>query len=302
MYRLAGIFAAFVMLLGAAYSPAAAQDKTITVFAAASMKNALDEIDAAYTAKTGVKITASYAASSALAKQIEQGAPADVFISADTDWMDYAIGKKNINEPTRVNLLGNSHRADRAEGFQDRQRQYRRRLRPRQACRRRQDRDRRRQGGAGRQIRQGGAGETRFMAGRRAEIRDGRKRARGADAGGARRSCSRHRLFDRRQGRTRRQGRRHLPGRFPSGDHLSGRGDRPRRSRRRRIISPSCARPRRRTSSKNTASSSWSAPRPDVRDIAGRMDRHPAVAAGRRHGDAGGDAVRHRAGVAAGAA
>ena len=58
------------------------------------MKNALDEIDAAYTAKTGVKITASYAASSALAKQIEQGAPADVFISADTDWMDYATARR----------------------------------------------------------------------------------------------------------------------------------------------------------------------------------------------------------------
>ena len=72
------------------------------------MKNALDDIDAAYTAKTGVKVSASYAASSALAKQIEQGAPADIFVSADTDWMDYAIGKKNINESTRVNLLGNS--------------------------------------------------------------------------------------------------------------------------------------------------------------------------------------------------
>jgi molybdate transport system substrate-binding protein len=108
MYRLAGIFTAFIILLGAAHSPAAAQEKTITVFAAASMKNALDDINAAYTAKTGVKITVSYAASSALAKQIEQGAPADVFASADTDWMDYAIGKKSINEPTRVNLLGNS--------------------------------------------------------------------------------------------------------------------------------------------------------------------------------------------------
>jgi molybdate transport system substrate-binding protein len=108
MSRLTGIFAAFVMLLGAIHSPAAAQDKTLTVFAAASMKNALDDVNAAYAAKSGVKVTASYAASSALAKQIEQGAPADVFISADTDWMDYAIGKKNINEPTRVNLLGNS--------------------------------------------------------------------------------------------------------------------------------------------------------------------------------------------------
>ena len=93
MSRFTGIFVAFVILLGAALSPAAAQDKTVTVFATASMKNALDEIDTAYTAKSGVKITVSYAASSALAKQIEQGAPADVFISADTDWMDYAIGK-----------------------------------------------------------------------------------------------------------------------------------------------------------------------------------------------------------------
>lgn len=108
MYRIAGLFTAFVMLAGASLSPVAAEDKTITVFAAASMKNALDEVDAAYTAKTGVKIIASYAASSVLARQIEQGAPADVFVSADTDWMDYATSKKTINEPTRVNLLGNS--------------------------------------------------------------------------------------------------------------------------------------------------------------------------------------------------
>jgi molybdate transport system substrate-binding protein len=108
MHRLAGLFAAFVILCGSAYSPTAAEDKTLTVFAAASMKNALDDIDLAFAAKTGVKVNASYAASSALAKQIEQGAPADIFVSADTDWMDYAIGKKSINEPTRVNLLGNS--------------------------------------------------------------------------------------------------------------------------------------------------------------------------------------------------
>jgi molybdate transport system substrate-binding protein len=108
MHRIAGIFAAFVILLGAAHSPAAAQDKNLTVFAAASMKNALDDVDTAFTTKTGIKIAASYAASSTLAKQIEQGAPADIFLSADTDWMDYATGKKDINEPTRVNLLGNS--------------------------------------------------------------------------------------------------------------------------------------------------------------------------------------------------
>src|SRR2546430_4793993 len=108
MHRLAGIFAASIILLGAAHSPANAQEKSLIVFAAASMKNALDDINAAYTATTGVKITVSYAASSALAKQIEQGAPADVFVSADTDWMDYAIARKNVNEPTQFNLLGNS--------------------------------------------------------------------------------------------------------------------------------------------------------------------------------------------------
>jgi molybdate transport system substrate-binding protein len=108
MHRTAGFFAAFVTVLGAIHSPASAQEKTITVFAAASMKNALDDVDRAYGAKTGIKVIASYAASSLLAKQIEQGAPADVFVSADTDWMDYAAGKKTIDESTRVNLLGNS--------------------------------------------------------------------------------------------------------------------------------------------------------------------------------------------------
>ena len=86
--------------------PAIAQD-TITVFAAASMKNALDDVDAAFAKASGVKVTASYAASSALAKQIEQGAPADVFVSADLKWMDYLAEHKMIKPDTRVNLLGN---------------------------------------------------------------------------------------------------------------------------------------------------------------------------------------------------
>src|ERR1700688_3268088 len=108
MHRLAGLFAALVLLCGSAQSPALAQGKSLTVFAAASMKNALDDVDTAFTAKTGVKIAASYAASSTLAKQIEQGAPADIVLPADTGWMDYATGKKDIDEPTAVNLLGNS--------------------------------------------------------------------------------------------------------------------------------------------------------------------------------------------------
>jgi molybdate transport system substrate-binding protein len=86
---------------------AQAQQKTITVFAAASLKNALDDINAAFTKSTGIKVVASYAASSALIKQIENGAPADVFASADLDWMDYGAQNKLIKDDTRVNLLGN---------------------------------------------------------------------------------------------------------------------------------------------------------------------------------------------------
>ena len=77
------------------------------MFAAASLKNALDDTNAAFTKATGIKVTASYEASSALAKQIEQGAPADVFISADLRWMDYAAEHKLIKPDTRFNLLGN---------------------------------------------------------------------------------------------------------------------------------------------------------------------------------------------------
>jgi molybdate transport system substrate-binding protein len=87
--------------------PAFAQDKPVTVFAAASMKNALDDINAAFTKATGIKVVTSYAASSALMKQIENGAPADVFASADLDWMDYGSQKRLINDATRINLLGN---------------------------------------------------------------------------------------------------------------------------------------------------------------------------------------------------
>ncbi|MBP2550485.1 molybdate transport system substrate-binding protein [Neorhizobium galegae] len=99
-------FAALGFTCLSATAPALAAEK-ITVFAAASMKNALDAANAAYRADTGVEVTTSYAASSALAKQIEAGAPADVFISADLDWMDYLAGKQLIAPDTRSNLVGN---------------------------------------------------------------------------------------------------------------------------------------------------------------------------------------------------
>ncbi|CAI2935991.1 molybdate ABC transporter substrate-binding protein [Aminobacter niigataensis] len=87
--------------------PSARADGDVVVFAAASLKNALDAVDAAWKAESGKSATASYAASSALAKQIEEGAPADVFISADLDWMKYLADKKLIKDDSDVKLLGN---------------------------------------------------------------------------------------------------------------------------------------------------------------------------------------------------
>ncbi len=86
---------------------ASAQTPDTVVFAAASLKNALDEAAAGWEAGTGKRVTISYAASSALARQIEEGAPADVFISADLDWMDELARQRLIKTETRASLLGN---------------------------------------------------------------------------------------------------------------------------------------------------------------------------------------------------
>jgi molybdate transport system substrate-binding protein len=80
----------------------------INIFAAASMKGALDEIGAAYKAKTGNGIVATYAATGTLAKQIEAAAPADVFISADEQWMDELASKNLIKADTRKDIAGNT--------------------------------------------------------------------------------------------------------------------------------------------------------------------------------------------------
>ena len=79
----------------------------LTIFAAASLKTALDGVAQDFTAANGIQVSISYAASSTLAKQIEQGAPADVFISADLDWMDYLAQRKLIDVSTRFNFLRN---------------------------------------------------------------------------------------------------------------------------------------------------------------------------------------------------
>ena len=105
MKRLLGAAAGLVFSIAAA-SQALAED--VSVFAAASLTNALNEIGDSFTAKTGNKMVPSYAASSALAKQVEQGAPGQIFASADLKWMDYLTEKKLVNPDTRFNLLGNT--------------------------------------------------------------------------------------------------------------------------------------------------------------------------------------------------
>jgi molybdate transport system substrate-binding protein len=85
-----------------------AQDGSVTVFAAASLKNALDDVNQVYAGRSGGRVVTSYASSAALARQIEQGAPADLFVSADVPWMDYVAERKLIRTESRVDLLGNN--------------------------------------------------------------------------------------------------------------------------------------------------------------------------------------------------
>ncbi len=88
--------------------PSASESRPVVVFAAASLKNALDEASTAFAQKTGQRIVTSYAATPALVRQIEQGAPADVLVSADAQWMDYAASRRLIEAGSRVDLIGNS--------------------------------------------------------------------------------------------------------------------------------------------------------------------------------------------------
>jgi len=95
------------LAMGGASLLSAAAQENVTVFAAASLKNALDGVNAAWKEQAGKEATISYAASSALAKQIEEGAPADVFFSADLDWMAYLSDKNLTKKDTETRLLGN---------------------------------------------------------------------------------------------------------------------------------------------------------------------------------------------------
>lgn len=94
-------------IMWAATFGARADERTVTVYAAASLTNALQDIGRAYEAETGVKVKLSFAASSLLARQIEAGAEADIFFSADTDWMNYLADRSLVKPETRKNLLSN---------------------------------------------------------------------------------------------------------------------------------------------------------------------------------------------------
>lgn len=100
---------AALLLLSSSLTVAAdaAPRAPLIVFAAASLTDVLQQIAPQYTAVSGVQVKFSFAASSALARQIESGARADVFFSSDQEWMDYLAQRDLIAAPTRRNLLGN---------------------------------------------------------------------------------------------------------------------------------------------------------------------------------------------------
>lgn len=101
--------ACLVFAVAAGSAPKVHADESAPLMmAAASLKNAFDQVATNWKSETGKSVTMSYAASSALAKQIEQGAPADLFASADQDWMNYLQERHLIKPDTRSDILGNS--------------------------------------------------------------------------------------------------------------------------------------------------------------------------------------------------
>jgi molybdate transport system substrate-binding protein len=103
--RILGALAAVVVLLASAAD--AHPPRAVLVFAAVSLKGALDEVGAVVARRTGVSLTPSYAGTPLLARQIEAGAPADIFVAADEQWMDYLAARALIVPATRVDVVGN---------------------------------------------------------------------------------------------------------------------------------------------------------------------------------------------------
>lgn len=101
-YARSALFASFLFMT----TPAQADD--LVVFAAASLTNALEHVAETWMEETGNNVVISFAGSSALARQIQEGAPADVFISASIDWMDAVAASGDLRDDTRRDILGNS--------------------------------------------------------------------------------------------------------------------------------------------------------------------------------------------------
>ena len=106
------LFAALVLLIAGTAAPSApaadaTSERPLLVFAAASLTDVLQDLAPAFEHASGRRLKFSFAASSVLARQVEAGAPADVFFGADTDWMDYLQARNLLQPATRVNLLGN---------------------------------------------------------------------------------------------------------------------------------------------------------------------------------------------------
>jgi molybdate transport system substrate-binding protein len=106
MKTMIAVWALFAALLSGAHA-ADVQSATLTVFGAASLTNVLQDLGDAFTKETSIPVKFSFAASSTLARQIENGAPADVFMSADADWMDYLQARHLIQEGSRHDVVGN---------------------------------------------------------------------------------------------------------------------------------------------------------------------------------------------------
>ena len=197
---------------------AAAEPAAVTVFAAASLTDAVRDLAADFTRATGIRVQGSYAASSALARQIESGAAADIFLSADLDWMDYLQQRDLIESASRHNLVGNHlvliapaestlslkiapHFALRAALGQGR-------------------RHRRSAVGSGRSLCARGADQAWCVGRGGRPSRAHRQRACGAQLRGARRGAARDRVLHRRAARTQGAHRGGVSGRYACTDRL----------------------------------------------------------------------------------
>ena len=205
----------FLLALCLLLAPLTARAQELTVFAAASLTDAMKDVSAQWAQAGHQPLRMSFGASSTLARQIEQGAPANVFASADEKWMDYLAEKKLIVAGTRKDLLGNDLvlvvPADKPQhvtiGTE---------LQPARPARPEWPAGDRRSGAcSGRHLCRAGAEEARHVGRRVAAAGAHGGCARGAAAGRARRSAGRHRLCDRRRGVESRDGRGNFPRRQP---------------------------------------------------------------------------------------